>query len=364
MGDADVRSDSDDDPGDGWEADEAAYDTDWPELEDEGIAGDHWIAQPRIEITIGWLVGLVAYSLGFLLAIVSLTLPWTFVYPRPGQQVVPGMPETPFLTRISNYEPASVVTVLVVIGFALVVAACFGTVGLANRALRVLTPVAGIFIAWFVGVLYVVVLRSVNYGYSREFGQSVQFDRNIYTTEPSTGLALCCLGILMMAAGSVVAVRPQSHHQPAVASAQLHRVGYLCAGIALVMLVSSLSEPWLRHPSDPMSVDPVWGGPPRLDSWLAAFRFTTIAALIFLTVLMLSKSVRIRRWLTGAGLVTCTVTATILLAGRLLAWFPDVEVEVRPTYYLAIGAAVLLTVAFLDSALGDVVSRLREDAPA
>ncbi|GAA1696842.1 hypothetical protein GCM10009745_48680 [Kribbella yunnanensis] len=321
----------------------------------EGTPGRRWAEHASIEITIVWLVGVVASSLGFLLAVVSVTLPWTFVYPRPGQSVAPGGPEQPFLTRISNYEPASVVTVLLVIVFALIVAACFGTTGPVNSVLRIVTPAIGIFGAWFIGVLYVLVLPTVKYGYSREFGQSVRLDRTIYNTVPSTGLGLCCLGVMLMAAGSVLAIRPVSNRR--VAPAQVHRLGYVCAGVALVMLFASFSEPWLRQPADPLESQPVWGGPPQLESWLVVFRFTTIAALILLTVLVLSKSARVRTRVAKAGLVTCEVTVAILLTGLMIAWLPDVKVEIRPTYYLAIGAAALLAIAFLDAALDEVVRR-------
>ncbi|GAB3936343.1 hypothetical protein GCM10029976_047920 [Kribbella albertanoniae] len=318
-------------------------------------------SQAKIEVTVGWVVGLVACSLGFLLAIVSVTLPWTFVYPRPGQRVTPGGPTDPFLTRISNYEPASTVTVLMVIGFALIVAACFGTSGWVNAVLRVAAPAIGTFGAWFIGIAYIVVLRTVDYGYTREVGEAVRFDRAIYNTVPATGLSLCCFGVLLMAVGSALARRPLSLPHRAV-GVQLDRLGYVCAGVALVMLLGSFSEPWLRQPPDPSSVSRSWGGPPQLASWLVVFRFTTIAALIFLTVLLVSKSARVRNWMARAGIVTCGVTVVVLLTGRMIAWVPAVTVDIRPTYYLAVGAAVLLMFAFLDAALGEVVRRLRESS--
>ncbi len=353
MGDADVRADSGDEPADSEAADQTAV-----------AAPDDQDIQAKIEVTVGWVVGLVACSLGFLLAIVSVTLPWTFVYPRPGQRVAPGGPTDPFLTRISNYEPASTVTVLLVIGIALIVAACFGTVGWVNVVLRVAAPAIGTVGAWFIGIMYLFVLRTVDYGYTREVGEAVRFDRAIYNTVPATGLSLCCFGVLLMAVGSTLGRRPVAVPRPAVVATrvQLDRLGYVCAGVALVMLFGSFSEPWLRQPEDPSSVNPAWGGPPRLESWLVVFRFTTIAALIFLTVLLVSKSARVRSWMAKAGIVTCAVTVAVLLTGRMIAWSPAVKVDVRPTYYLAVGAAVLLMVAFFDAALGEVVRRQRESS--
>ncbi|MFB6720548.1 hypothetical protein ACFCV3_10325 [Kribbella sp. NPDC056345] len=329
------------------------------EVVDQTAAGapDDQDRQPKIEVTVGWLVGLVACSVGFLLAIVSVTLPWTFVYPRRGQRIVPGGPEYPFLTRISNYEPASTLTVLLVIVFAVIVAACFGTVGWINTVLRLATPALGLLTAWFIAVQYLVVLRTVDYGYTSEVGESVRFNRAVYDTAASTGLALCCAGVLMMALGSGMAVRPVAISRRAtVARVELRRLGYVAAGVALVMLFGSFLEPWVRETADPLSIDPVWGGPPQLESWLVVFRFTTIAALVFLTVLLVSKSARVRSWMAKAGIVTCAVTVAVLLTGRMIAWVPAVMVDIRPTYYLAVGAAVLLMIAFFDAA------RLRESS--